>query len=65
MRLIFNKYFSGIQIYCLLQINRNRYDSFVRNIISADTNVRFIWCIIGKGFFSDLAIKVKIVISGF
>ncbi len=65
MRLIFNESLSGIPIYWSLQINRNRYDSFVRNIISVDTNVRFIWCIIGKGFFSDLAIKVKIVISGF
>ena len=65
MRLIFNEYFSGIQIYWPQQINRNRYDSFVRNIISVDTNVRFIWSIMGKGFFSNLAIKVKIIIPEF
>ena len=65
MRLIFNEYLSGLPIYWSLQINRNRYDSFVRNIIFTDMNVRFIWGIMGKGFFSDLAIKVKIVIPGF
>ena len=65
MRLIFNESLSGIPIYWSLQINRNRDDSFVRNIISADTNVRFIWGIMGKGFFSNPAIKVKGAIPGF
>jgi len=65
MRLIFNEYLSWIPIYHSLQINRNRDNSFVRNIIPADMNVRFVWGIMGRNFFSDLAIKVKGVIPGF
>ncbi|MBA7534506.1 hypothetical protein ES705_26754 [subsurface metagenome] len=49
----FNEYLSGIQIYWPLQINRSRYDSFVRNIISADTNVRFIVSCLKPLFLRD------------